>query len=159
MRALFEIYNIDARMLACINEETGEILEPEKLEELGLERNRLIEELGRMHKNEKYLQVCLKNEIEKLKANIKKSKNRIRSIEKALRYKLKGEKFESASVKISFTKSSHVEVDDINQLAADYLRYKEPEPEPNKKKIRESLNQGIHLNGVRLIEKQNIQIK
>lgn len=157
MRALFEIYNIDAKILACVDEETGEILEPEKLEELGLERNRLIEELGKMHKNEKYLQVCLKNEIEKLKTNIEKSENRISSIEKALRYKLKGEKFESASVKISFTKSSRVEVDDISQLDIKYI--KEGKPAANKKEIKKILKKGYHLNGVRLVEKQSIQIK
>lgn len=157
MRALHELYSINNQILECIDEETGEIIDYEKLQQLGMKKETIIEQLAKMYKNETYFNACCEKEIDELRYKKEMSQKKMENIKKVLWDELNGQNFKTASVKISYRKSTEVKVDDINQLDDDYLRYKEPEPD--KKKIRESLNRGIHLNGVRLIEKQNIQIK
>ena len=54
-------------------------------------------------------------------------------------------------------KAKSVEVNGIDALPDEYLRFKDPEPD--KTKIKAALKAGIELKGCTLVAKQNLQIK
>ena len=70
---------------------------------------------------------------------------------------LSGQDFKTARVALSFRKSSEVQIDDIEELSDEYLRYKAPEPD--KAAIKAAINEGKEVAGARLVSKANLQIK
>ena len=68
-----------------------------------------------------------------------------------------GKKFETARVRLSWRSSESVEVNGIDALPDEYLRFKDPEPD--KTKIKAALKAGVELKGCMLVAKQNLQIK
>ena len=68
MRAL---YDIDQEILACIDDETGEILDVEKLDALQMERERKLEGVALWVKDLKAEAAAVKEEADKLTARKK----------------------------------------------------------------------------------------
>ena len=61
-------------------------------------------------------------------------------------------------VKVLFRKSESLEIDEGAHIPEEYLRFKEPDIE--RAELKRALKSGaIHLDGVRIIENNNIQIK
>lgn len=156
------LYEINAELLSCIDTETGEVIDIEKLDNLNLQMHDKIENIGCWIKNLLSNADQLDVEIKSLSDRKKSAKNKAESLKKYLSDFLNGNKFESAKVSISYRKSEAVEVADIEQikLLEDrdcYLTYKEPEA--NKTAIKEAIKHGSIVPGCSLVEKQNIQIK
>lgn len=150
--------------IACIDEETGEIDEKranEFLERLQLERKDKIENIAVFIKE-------IDADAQALKAEEKKLKERREAKErKAERLKdyvknsllLNGDlKFETPRVALSFRKSEVVVVDDISKLNDEYITIK-TEQSANKTALKQALKLGEIIDGVRLEEKHNLQIK
>lgn len=70
---------------------------------------------------------------------------------------LGGQKFKTPRVSISYRKSDAVEVTDITKIKAEYL--KPVEPEVDKTKIKKAIKDGEELEGVVLVQNQNMQIR
>ena len=70
---------------------------------------------------------------------------------------LGGQKFKTPKVSISYRRSESVEVTDISKLDDDYLKF--AEPTVDKTKVKKALKAGTTLQGVVLVENQNIQIR
>ena len=70
---------------------------------------------------------------------------------------LDGKKWENKEVKISWRKSTAVEVTDVKKLSSYYLRYKEPEV--NKTLLGNDLKAGIKLDGAVLVDKNNMSVR
>lgn len=151
------LYEIDEQIMQCIDEDTGEILDIEKLNQLQMQQEQKVESLALWYKNLLSDAAALKAEKENFTAREKSAKNRAESIKAYLSDFLNGEKFETKKAKITFRKSEQVDIVDQSAIDDDYLTYKEPSP--NKAKIKEALKSGIQLKGVQLVEKKNIQIK
>ena len=64
---------------------------------------------------------------------------------------------ESAKVKVSFRKSETLEIAEGASVPAEYLKYKEPEV--NKAELKKAIKAGLQIEGVRISENKNIQIK
>lgn len=155
------LYKIDEAILNCVDEETGEILDWETFEKLNIERNTKIENLALWVKNLKAEVLAYKAEKASFEERAKVTENKAKNIEKYLTGLLQGSKFTTNKVAISFRKSSVVDIDDdvvISTLPEELIRTKVT-VEADKKAIKEYLNDGNELRGIRIKENNNIQIK
>lgn len=164
------LYEIDNSILECMKNvvmdeetgelldvETGEILDTDKLDALYMERDKKIENIACWYKNLMSDATALKAEIESLEKRKKSAENKAEQLKNYLANCLHGEKFKTVKAVISFRSSQSVEVDTWKGLPKQYLRVKEPEVD--KKLLKKALKEGEVLQGVRLVEKQNITIK
>lgn len=151
------IYEIDSQILSCIDEETGEILDVERLEKLIQDKNNKIESVACWYKNTVAEAEAIRNEISNLKARKERDEKLAENLKRYISDVLDGEKFKTAKVSISYRKSSSVEVDDVYRLPDEFLTYKAPEPK--KSLLKSAIDNGQKFEGVRIVEKMNIQIK
>lgn len=151
------LYEINNSILECVDEETGEIIDMERLEQLQLERDEKIENIGCWIKNLLSDAEQLKAEVDKLTARKRVTENKANSLKAYLQEVLAGERFKSSKLVISYRKSESVDVPDWRDIPEDYLKYKEPEPD--KALIKKALKDGREITGCALVEKQNMQIK
>ena len=140
-----------------IDEETGEILNAEDLDNLELEKNEKIEQLCLWIKNLKSDAAAYKAEKDSFAKKQKAAENEAESVKGYIEYILAGEKFKTDRVTVSYRKSEQVECLDMSLVDDDYLRFKEPELD--KTKIKKALKDGVKVGGCMLVEKQNMQIK
>lgn len=160
-----KIYEIDKEIEALLNEvdENGEILfEPDKLEALQMERDRKVENLALAVKNITAEAAAIKAERDALYDRQKAAEREAERARKYLEFVLRGEKFETARVAVSYRSSSRLEVDDgflawAKRRAKNLLTVKEPEP--NKAAIKEMLKRNEKVPHVQIVTVQNMQIK
>lgn len=151
------LYEIDKAVMDCIDLETGEIVDIEKLDELTIERDEKIQNIALWIKNLKSDAEALKAEKDAFAQRQKVAENKADSLKKYLSDYLAGQAFKTEKVAISFRKSEAVEVTNIELLTEDFLTYKEPTV--NKTAIKEAIKSGTSVPGAMLVENQNIQIK
>lgn len=151
------LYEIQKELLECVDMETGEIIDIEKLGALELERDKKIENVALFIKNLKADKEAYKKEKQLFAEKEKAATNKIESLTSYLEGFLEGEKFKSTRVTISYRKSASVVIDDIAQLYGDCL--KSVEPVADKTYIKECIKMGRKVEGAHIEEKQSIQIK
>lgn len=157
MANLYELSNEIANFEFEIDEETGEILNADMLDEIQLERDTKIEQLCLWIKNLKADAAAYKAEKDSFARKQKAAENKAESIKNYIQSALAGEKFKTNRVTISYRKSEQVECQDITLVDKDYLRFKDPELD--KAKVKAALKNGTEVAGCQLIEKQNMQIR
>ena len=152
------LYEIDQGILECLDLETGEVIDPERLESLQMERSRKIENVACWIKNLESDALAIKAEKEAL------AKRQVAALAKAEQLKewlakaLEGQKFSTAKCAVSFRRSETVEVSDVALVPAELLRVKTT-VEPNKTAIKALLKEGREVVGCYLVEKQNVQLQ
>lgn len=151
------LYEINEAILNCVDMETGEIIDAKALEELQLAFDDKIEGIACWIKNLLSDAEAIKQEKMALAARQQATEKKAESLKKYLSVMLDGSKFKSPKVQISFCKSKQVIVNDLNKIDDDYLKF--AEPTVDKTKVKKALEDGIKLDGVELVEKNNIQIK
>ena len=156
------IYEINEQILNCIDPETGEIIDIDKLNELELEKDAKIENVACWIKELKAEAEAIKAEKLALAERQKVAENKAESLKKWLAFALNGEKFKTAKCSVSFRKSEVVEITDegLNNLMKEHdelLTYKAPEP--NKKAIKDALKDGLNVEGVQLVQNTSTIIK
>ena len=157
------IYEIDNEIMNCIDMETGEVIDTEKLNELQMERDAKIENVALWIKELKAETEAIKNEKQALAERQRVAENKAESLKNWLAYALNGEKFKTAKCSISYRNSESVEVTEegLEALMRDHedlLTYKAPEP--NKKAIKDAIkNDGLTVAGVQLLQKTSTIIK
>ena len=151
------LYEIDAAILECIDTETGEIIDCERLNALNVERQQKIENVALWYKN-------LLSDAEQYKAEKtafaekeRIAKNKAESLKWWLDLALAGEAYKSTRVNITYRSSEQIIVDDLLKIDDDYLKYSEPTPD--KAAIKKALKEGANIDGVHIESKSNIQIK
>ena len=147
------IYEINEEILNCIDLETGEIIDIDRLNDLQLERDAKIENVACWIKELKAEAEAIKAEKLALAERQKVAENKAESLKKWLTFALNGEKFKTAKCSVSFRKTESVEVTDegLSNLMKEHdqlLTYKAPEP--NKKAIKDAIKDGLSVEGVRL---------
>ena len=152
-----KLYEINNAILNCIDMETGEIIDIDKLNELELERETKIEGVACWIKDLKAEAEALKNEKQALAERQRVAENKMESLKKWLAYALNGQAFKATRASVSFRKSQKVEIADIYKLDENYLRYKEPEAD--KTAIKEALKAGKTVAGATLVENTSVIIK
>ena len=157
------IYEIDNNIMNCIDMETGEVIDTEKLNDLQMERDAKIENVALWIKELKAEAEAIKNEKQALADRQRVAENKAESLKNWLAYALNGEKFKTAKCSISYRNSESVEVTEegLEALMRDHedlLTYKTPEP--NKKAIKDAIkNDGLTVAGVQLVQKTSTIIK
>ena len=163
MKALYEI---DQEILDCIDMETGEILDLEKLAALQMERERKLEGVALWIKDLNAEATAVKEEADKLTARKKSLDNKIAALKQWLLYALNGEKLKTARCSVYQTHSQRVTVADEAELMTFIRTLKDPEkfmrfPEPELKKdeIKKALKDGFMIPGAALETTESVVIK
>ncbi|MCM1007945.1 MAG: siphovirus Gp157 family protein [Ruminococcus flavefaciens] len=151
------LYEIDSSITACVDEETGEIIDLERLNELLMERDTKIEKVALWIKNLDSDVTAIKAERDALDKRMKSAVNKAEALKKWLADAVGYQKFETARVCVSFRKSESTEIDE-NVLDRKWCREKITYT-PNRTAIRNAIKAGQTVDGARLVERQNIQIK
>ena len=157
------IYEIDNEIMNCVDMETGEVIDTDKLNDLQMERDAKIENVACWIKELKAEAEAIKNEKQALADRQRVAENKAESLKNWLAYALNGEKFKTAKCSISYRNSESVEVTEEGLEALmreheDLLTYKTPEP--NKKAIKDAIkNDGLTVTGVQLVQKTSTIIK
>ena len=151
------IYQIDREILSCIDE-TGEVLDIDRLMALQMERDQKCENVACWIIDLAAEAKAIKEQEAILKARREAAEAKAESLKKYLADALDGEKFKTARVSVSYRKSISVEVADGAQLPDALLRVKTT-MEPDKAAIKESLAAGIEISGCRLVTKTSVVVK
>lgn len=151
------LYEIDNAIMDCVDEETGDIIDEQRLDELQLARDIKIENIACWIKDLNAEAKALKEEKDNLDKRKKVCENKADSLKKYLQNYLGGEKFKTSKCAISYRNSESVEVSDVKLLTDEYLKF--AEPTANKTAIKEALKSGEEVAGASLIKKVSIQIK
>ena len=152
-----KLYEIDEAIMSCIDEETGEIIDSEKLDKLTMERDKKIENVACWIKDLKAEAEALKAEKQAFEERQKVAENKAESLKKWLAYALNGEKFKTVRASVSFRTTDKVEIADIYKLDENYLRYKEPDAD--KAAIKKAIKAGQEVAGATLVKNTSVIIK
>ena len=159
------IYAIDQAILECVDEETGEILDFDRLEALQMAKEEKIENLAMWIKNLVAQAGDIKAEEAALAERRRVKENKANRLKEYLNSILNGQKFETARVSLSFRNSTAVEISDESMLLdwlernckENCIKYKSPEI--SKSEVGKLLKAGEEVPGAALITRQNIQVK
>lgn len=157
-----KLYEIDNAILECIDMETGEIIDAEKLDALNMERDAKIENVVLWIKDLKAEAEAIKQEKLALADRQRVAENKAESLKKWIAYALDGQKFSTAKCAVSFRNTESVEVteeglENLMNGHDDLLTYKQPEP--NKKAIKQAIKDGLSVAGVQLVQNVSTIIK
>ena len=164
MKALYEI---DQEILECVDMETGEILDPEKLDALQMERERKLEGVTLWIKDLTAEAEAVKAEADKLSTRKKSLDNKIASLKNWLLYALGGEKLKTPRCNVYQTHNTKLNVID-EQSVVNYIQthYQEPEqflkfslPEIRKDAVKAELKAGKEIPGAALETTESVVIK
>ena len=151
------IYQIDQAILSCIDE-TGEIIDFERLMELQMEREQKCENVACWIVDLAAETKAIKEQEMVLKARREAAEAKADSLKRYLLDALGGEKLKTGRVCVSYRKSTSVEVDETADLPAAFQRIKTT-TEPDKTAIKEALTAGTEINGCRLVTKTSVVVK
>lgn len=157
------IYDIDAAIVSLIDTETGEVPDEEAFDALQMERDKKVENIGLYFKDLQAEAKAIKEEEASLAARRKSVEAKAERLKKLLDYALQGKKFNSPRLKVSYRKSSTVELaegftDWAMSNADDLLTYSDPKP--NKTAIKAAIKDGRVPENLAAIEThENISVK
>lgn len=151
------LFEIDNEIMSCVDMETGEIIDAEKLDQLQMDREQKIENIALWIKNLTSDAEALKAEKQAFADRQKATENKAASLKKYLSDYLAGEKYKSTKVSVSFRKSESINIVDMSKIPEQYLKV--AEPTADKTGIKNAIKAGEVISGAELVENQNIQIK
>ena len=163
MKALYEI---DQEIMDCVDPETGEILDTEKLNALQMEREKKLEGVVLWIKDMNAESAAVKAEADKLTARKKALDNKVSALKQWLLYALNGEKLSTARCNVYHTHSQRVAVEDEKKLIDFLQTLNDPEkflkyhdPELRKDEIKKALKSGTIIPGATLETTESVVIK
>lgn len=150
------LYEINAEISACIDGETGEVIDFDRLSGLAMERENKLEGVALWIKNLEATAKAVKAERDALKERQEQAERKALMLREWLSGALDGEKMETPKVKVSYRKSTAVEVDDRlpKKWCSKKIVYT-----PDKIAIKTAIQNGKKITGAKIVERQNIQIK
>lgn len=152
------IYEIDAAILECVDQETGDIIDIDRLEALEMERGQKISNVACWIKDLEAEAEAIGKEKKELAKRQAVCENKAASLKNYLTFALNGMKYEDARCSVSYRKSDSVEVDEtaVDKLPEEYIKV---EKTVRKSELKNALKLGFEFEGVKLVEKNNIQIR
>lgn len=158
------LWDIDQAILACIDAETGEVIDTEQLDALNMEREAKIEGVALWVKSLDAEAAAIREE-EKALADRRRAKERkAERLREYLATALDGQPFETARVRMSFRSSTGLKVTDAETLLVwletnhdDCLSYKAPALLLDK--VKRLIRCGIAVPGCELETRNNLQLK
>ena len=162
MRALYEI---DQDILDCVDMETGEILDLEKLNALQMEREYKLEGVALWIKDLRAEAAAVKEEADKLTARKKSLDNKIDGLKVWLLNALAGEKLKTPRCNVYQTHNQRLAVADEPKLIEFIQTLEQPdrflkvEPELRRDEIKKALKEGYIIPGAALEPTESVVIK
>lgn len=163
------LYEVAKELLACIkmtddeyvNEDAGEVIDIEQIEQLQMTFESKVENIGRWIKNLISDAEAIKVEEKKLASRRKALENKASSLKQYLEICMNGKVFSSPTVQITWRNSTSVDVNLDELMKYDdcdsYLKY--TEPTPDKMAIKNAIKGGKEIPGCVMVSKENMQIK
>ena len=152
-----KLFEIDAKIAALIDTETGEIADFEAFEALNMEKEQKVENIALAYKNALSDAEALKAEKNSFAEREKSAKANADRLKAYIDFALGGAGFKTPKVNISYRKSTALVVDDISKIPANYLVTKPAEAD--KTALKAAISDGIEVGGCHIEERQNIQVK
>ena len=163
---MLKLYEIDQAILDCVDMETGEILDPKKLDALQMERERKLEGVALWIKDLKAEAAAVKEEADKLTARKKSLENKMDGLKGWLLYAMNGEKLKTPRCNVYLTHNQRLAVADEGKLIEFLKTLKEPEqflkfsePELRRDEIKKALKDGYEIPGAALEQTESVVIK
>ena len=150
------LYEIDAAIEACIDGETGEILDLDRLQALNMDRTAKIENVALWCSNLESDISGLKEQEEYFKSRRRQAEAKLDGLKQWLAYALGGQKFETLKARVTFRKGTTVKVNE-EILPAEFWNITE-DRKPDLTAVKEALNAGRIIDGAWFEESINPQI-
>ena len=160
-----KLYEIDQAIMACVDPETGEITDLEKLEQLSMDREKKLEGVALYIKDLTAEAKAIKAEEEALALRQKVKESHAQRLKDFLTLNLDGQKMETPRVVLSWRKSTKTIVSDPDATMAYLVEHqldtciKVKAPEISTSEVGKLLKKGEAIPGAELVESQNLQIK
>lgn len=151
------LFQIDEEIMSCVDMETGEVIDTERLAQLQMDRDTKIENIACWIKNLLSDAEALKAQKQAFADRQKAAESKADSLKKYLSEYLGGQKFSTDKVAISFRKTSAVNVIDMTQIPEEFLKF--AEPTADKTAIKNAIKAGNVIAGAEIVEGQSISIK
>lgn len=152
------LYEIDAAITACIDPETGEVLDEEALNALQMERSAKIESVALWIKNLNAEATACKEEKNAFAEREQKAAKKAESLKKWLSAALAGQKFSSDKCAVSFRRTAAVTVFDETALPGEYVTEKVTKS-PDKAAIKAAIKSGVEVPGAVLVDSLSVSVK
>ena len=159
------LYEINEKILNFryeIDEETGEILNIDELDELNMAFDEKIENLCLYAKSLRAEVSAIKDEEKNLKERREAKERKADNIEDYISRNLQGKKFETARVKVSWRKSESVEIlneDAVPERLLDIQVVRKPMKSEIKKELKRAEAEGREVPWARLNVNNNMSLK
>lgn len=156
------LWELDNAILECVDTETGEVLDIEKVEALNLEIDQKIENLCKWIKNLEADAEAYKQYKMAFADKQKAAENKAKSIKSYIQMYLDGKKWEASdkSVRVAYrTTKDKVTIDDITAIPAEWFKTPQTESNLNKTALKEAILEGHKIDGVHLEDSISMQIK
>ena len=153
------LYEIEAEIMECIDQETGEVIDLDRLNALEMERDKKISNVACWIKDLKAEAEAIKAEKQALDKRQKAAENKAERLKEWLQNILQGEKYKDSRCSISYRKSERVNFADSFNFDSLPDSMKKVTVEPKKTEIKDYLKTGATIEGVELVESSNIQIR
>ncbi len=160
-----KLYEIDKAIAECLDLETGEIFDIDRLNEMQMEREKKLENVALYIKQLEAEADAIKAEEFMLAGRRKAKENKAAGLKGWLASALDGQIFETAKVKLFFRKSEKVEFTDEFELLG-YLEKNNKDncikyefPSISKTEVGKLLKAGEKIPGAVLVETNNLQMK
>lgn len=152
-----KLFEIDEALQECFDDETGEILDITRFEDLQLEREQKLENIACWIKNLEADAEALKAQKMTFAERQKETENKAERLRNYLQYALQNTNFKTVNVEVKFRKTQKVEVPDVYKLDENFLKYSEPTAD--KTAIKKAIQGGQAVEGATLIENISMSIK
>ena len=153
------LYEIEQGIMDCVDAETGEIIDIDRLNELEMARDTKISNVACWIKDLKAEAEAIKAEKQALEKRQKAAENKAESLKQWLQTVLEGEKFKDARCSISYRKTERVVFDDGFCFSSLPTQFRRITVEPKKTEIKDYLKTGAEMEGVQLVTTNSMQIK
>lgn len=152
------LYEIDNEILGCVDLETGEIIDEERLEALEMERDAKIEGIILWRKDLMAEAEAVKTEGKKLYDRAKACENKAEQLKRYIEHALEGNKFKTERCSVSYRSTKSIVIDNPLVLNEKFLK---PLDEKwfSKDAIKAAIESGENVIGAHQEEKQSIIIK
>lgn len=152
------LYEIDNEILDCVDAETGEIIDEEKLAALEIERDAKIEGIILWRKDLLAESDAVRAEAQSLSKRAKVCENKAEQLKRYIEHALEGQKFKTERCSVSYRKSTSIVIDDPISVPTKYLKDLK-EDWFSKSAIKEAIEKGEEVRGAHQEEKNGIVIK
>lgn len=127
MATLYELAEELAKFELEIDEDTGEVLNLADLDKVEMEFKQKVEGICLWIKNLKSDALAYKAEKDSFTRKQREAEKKAESLSRYVQGVLRGEKFKTNRVAVSYRKSEVVECSDLSKVSEQFLRFKDPE--------------------------------